>query len=147
MAKKKYVAGHNNPCDRSQHTLSTRHPKPPHGGTTQKGSGAMRKSICLMVVTGLLTMGGVAACGDDSGGGTTKTPKIGVILPDSASSARWETADRKYLEEAFNLDLPKRTKRALKAYRRSMPKRKEPADDRLQMSADRPPTPTSHSVS
>ncbi len=101
MAKKKYVAGHNNPCDRSQHTLSTRHPKPPHGGTTQKGSGAMRKSICLMVVTGLLTMGGVAACGDDSGGGTTKTPKIGVILPDSASSARWETADRKYLEEAF----------------------------------------------
>ncbi|GAB1821884.1 sugar ABC transporter substrate-binding protein [Herbidospora sp. RD11066] len=27
--------------------------------------------------------------------------KIGVILPDSKSSARWETADRKYLEEAF----------------------------------------------
>ncbi len=61
----------------------------------------MRKSICLMVVTGLLTMGGAAACGDDNSGGTTKTPKIGVILPDSASSARWETADRKYLEAAF----------------------------------------------
>ena len=30
-----------------------------------------------------------------------KTPKIGVILPDSKSSARWETADRKYLEAAF----------------------------------------------
>ena len=30
-----------------------------------------------------------------------KTPKIGVILPDSKSSARWETADRKYLKEAF----------------------------------------------
>ncbi len=27
--------------------------------------------------------------------------KVGVILPDSASSARWETADRPYLEEAF----------------------------------------------
>ncbi len=27
--------------------------------------------------------------------------KIGVILPDSASSARWETADRKYLTDAF----------------------------------------------
>jgi D-xylose transport system substrate-binding protein len=27
--------------------------------------------------------------------------KIGVILPDSASSARWETADRKFLGEAF----------------------------------------------
>lgn len=62
----------------------------------------MRKSICLIAVTGLLAVGGLTACGDDSGGGaTTKTPKIGVILPDSASSARWETADRKYLEAAF----------------------------------------------
>jgi D-xylose transport system substrate-binding protein len=54
----------------------------------------------------------VAACGDDepttsSGGGggeatqeATKA-KVGVILPDAASSARWETADRKYLGEAF----------------------------------------------
>ncbi|MET0496448.1 MAG: substrate-binding domain-containing protein, partial [Actinoplanes sp.] len=47
--------------------------------------------------------GGLSACGEEAtpGGGTTKTPKVGVILPDSASSARWETADRKYLEEAF----------------------------------------------
>jgi len=28
--------------------------------------------------------------------------KIGVILPDSKSSVRWETADRKYLSEAFD---------------------------------------------
>jgi D-xylose transport system substrate-binding protein len=45
---------------------------------------------------------GLAGCGageDDPGGGDT--PLIGVILPDSASSDRWETADRKYLEEAF----------------------------------------------
>ena len=54
----------------------------------------------------------VAACGDDepttSGGGgggeatqeATKA-KVGVILPDAASSARWETADRKFLGEAF----------------------------------------------
>src|SRR6478735_707780 len=57
----------------------------------------------------------VAACGSDdtpstsSGGGdatatateaATKA-KVGVILPDAASSARWETADRKYLGEAF----------------------------------------------
>ena len=27
--------------------------------------------------------------------------KVGVILPDAASSARWETADRKFLGEAF----------------------------------------------
>ncbi|WP_338043453.1 sugar ABC transporter substrate-binding protein [Nonomuraea lactucae] len=52
---------------------------------------------------------GLTACGGDSGqtpAGSTaqptqKTGKIGVILPDSKSSARWETADRKYLEEAF----------------------------------------------
>jgi len=56
----------------------------------------------------------VAACGSDdssskssgsSGGAATSTPaskaKVGVILPDAASSARWETADRKYLGEAF----------------------------------------------
>jgi len=56
---------------------------------------------------------GVVACGSDdsstssgsSGGGSKSTPaakaKVGVILPDAASSARWETADRKYLGEAF----------------------------------------------
>jgi D-xylose transport system substrate-binding protein len=51
----------------------------------------------------------LAACGggDDEGGGDAaagaggKTPKVGVILPDTKSSARWETADKKYLEEAF----------------------------------------------
>jgi D-xylose transport system substrate-binding protein len=52
----------------------------------------------------------VVACGDDessSGGGGTSNQtqetkaKVGVILPDAASSARWETADRKYLGEAF----------------------------------------------
>lgn len=63
----------------------------------------MRKSICLLAVTGLLALGGATACGDDStpAAPPAKTPKIGVILPDSASSARWETADRKYLEAAF----------------------------------------------
>ena len=29
------------------------------------------------------------------------TAKVGVILPDAASSARWETADRPFLEQAF----------------------------------------------
>ncbi|ROT34227.1 sugar ABC transporter substrate-binding protein [Micromonospora sp. HM5-17] len=62
----------------------------------------MRRGILTIAAVGLLTTGGLAACGEDSdsGGGTT-TPKIGVILPDSASSDRWETADRKYLEAAF----------------------------------------------
>ena len=64
----------------------------------------MRRGILTIAAVGLLTTGGLAACGDDSGdgSGSTAEPKIGVILPDSASSARWETADRKYLEAAFN---------------------------------------------
>jgi len=44
----------------------------------------------------------MTACGGDGGdGGGGDTPLIGVILPDSASSDRWETADRRYLEAAF----------------------------------------------
>ncbi|WP_336923891.1 sugar ABC transporter substrate-binding protein [Aquipuribacter sp. SD81] len=33
--------------------------------------------------------------------GSAEGGSVGVILPDSASSVRWETADRPYLEEAF----------------------------------------------
>lgn len=63
----------------------------------------MRKGILTIAAVGLLTTGGLTACGDDSGdkAAAAKTPKIGVILPDSKSSARWETADRRFLEEAF----------------------------------------------
>ncbi|MEA2168703.1 MAG: D-xylose transport system substrate-binding protein [Solirubrobacteraceae bacterium] len=40
--------------------------------------------------------------GTSTGGGTEQVKgKVGVILPDAASSARWETADRKYLGDAF----------------------------------------------
>ena len=54
---------------------------------------------------GLLLAG--CSSSDSGGGSASESPsaaaagKIGVILPDSASSARWETADRKYLEQAF----------------------------------------------
>ncbi len=69
------------------------------------------RALGALAVTAALAVG-VAACGSDdtpstsSGGGdATSTPaaksKVGVILPDAASSARWETADRKYLGEAF----------------------------------------------
>ncbi|NUT33794.1 MAG: substrate-binding domain-containing protein [Hamadaea sp.] len=63
----------------------------------------MRRSLLALTAVGVMTVGSLAACGgnDDTGSGDTKTPKIGVILPDSKSSARWETADRKYLEAAF----------------------------------------------
>jgi D-xylose transport system substrate-binding protein len=54
----------------------------------------------------------VAACGSDdnnssssSSGGTAtaaaKAGKVGVLLPDSKSSVRWETVDRPFLKKAF----------------------------------------------
>ena len=67
----------------------------------------MRKGFLTFAAVGLLATGSMAACGDNNSGGSNqagsggKTPKIGVILPDSKSSARWEGADRKFLEEAF----------------------------------------------
>jgi D-xylose transport system substrate-binding protein len=61
----------------------------------------MRKGICILAAAGMLATGGLAACNKGSTGGGAKPAKIGVILPDSASSSRWETNDRKYLEEAF----------------------------------------------
>jgi D-xylose transport system substrate-binding protein len=64
----------------------------------------MRRGIIALAAAGLLAVTGLTACGGDdgdSGGTSSKKPKIGVILPDSKSSARWETADRKYLEAAF----------------------------------------------
>jgi D-xylose transport system substrate-binding protein len=39
--------------------------------------------------------------GDDGGSGSEATGKIGVILPDTESSVRWESADRPALEAAF----------------------------------------------
>ncbi|MFF5403071.1 sugar ABC transporter substrate-binding protein [Streptomyces misionensis] len=65
----------------------------------------MRKGLLLTTASvALLTT--LTACGNSSSGGDSsgsggKKPKIGVILPDSKSSARWETADRPYLAKAF----------------------------------------------
>ncbi|MEU4508908.1 substrate-binding domain-containing protein [Nonomuraea wenchangensis] len=72
----------------------------------------MRKGILSLTAAAAALALGLTACGGESGQTTTSTTsesataaakagKIGVILPDSKSSARWETADRKYLEEAF----------------------------------------------
>ena len=66
----------------------------------------MRKGILAVATTGALALTGLAACGNNSGGtsgssGATKQPYVGVILPDSKTSARWEGADRPYLEQAF----------------------------------------------
>jgi D-xylose transport system substrate-binding protein len=60
----------------------------------------------LALAAALVAVGGMAACGNNNSSGGSNTPakkaKIGVILPDSKSSARWETADRKYLKAAFD---------------------------------------------
>src|SRR3954469_16838377 len=63
----------------------------------------MRRSLIALAAVGVVAVGSLAACsGDkDKGSSAAKTPKIGVILPDSKSSSRWETADHKYLEDAF----------------------------------------------
>src|SRR4051812_13417284 len=68
----------------------------------------MLKRVLAVGAAGALMLG-VAACGSDDsssgGGGGTATPaakqKVGVILPDTQSSARWENADRVYLGDAF----------------------------------------------
>jgi D-xylose transport system substrate-binding protein len=54
----------------------------------------------MLAAVGLLAACGLTGC-DLSSGGDGAGPKIGVILPDSKTSARWETADRKYLAAAF----------------------------------------------
>jgi D-xylose transport system substrate-binding protein len=74
------------------------------GAASHRKDRAMRRSISLLAAGILLLLGGLVACGNSNNSGSntnTKPAKIGVILPDSASSARWETADRKYLEDAF----------------------------------------------
>jgi D-xylose transport system substrate-binding protein len=66
-----------------------------------------RRTLATAVSAGLVLT--LAACGggggsDDGGGGGgggEAAGKVGVILPDTASSSRWETADRPLLEKAF----------------------------------------------
>lgn len=65
-----------------------------------------------LVMVGLLGVAmSLTACGsdddgsdsaDDSSGGGDAAGKIGVILPDTESSVRWESADRPALEAAFD---------------------------------------------
>ena len=69
----------------------------------------MRRKTSLMVVGALGVALALSACGDDSDSGSgsgsdngsSGAGKIGVILPDTESSVRWESADRPALEAAF----------------------------------------------
>jgi D-xylose transport system substrate-binding protein len=68
-----------------------------------------RRTVTTAIAAGLIFS--MAACGggddngDNGGGGGDSggeaTGKVGVILPDTESSVRWETADRPLLEAAF----------------------------------------------
>ena len=64
------------------------------------------KRMPVVLVAGALGLSlGLTACGSSSsdGGGSSETKaKIGVILPDTESSVRWETADRPALASAFD---------------------------------------------
>ena len=74
----------------------------------------MRKGLVGLIAVGAAGALALSACGGTSSGGNEPAAtgstgassaaavgKVGVILPDSASSARWETADRKFLSDAF----------------------------------------------
>ncbi len=75
----------------------------------------MRMRFVGLVAVGAAGLLGLTACGGSdsssssaaAGGAASSTParpvgKVGVILPDSASSARWEGADRPLLKQAFD---------------------------------------------
>lgn len=78
----------------------------------------MRAPLALRLLIVLLTLGLLAgacasdepaddtaadgAAADDAAGESAGDGSIWVLLPDSASSARWETDDRRFFEEAFD---------------------------------------------
>ncbi|HEV7963598.1 MAG TPA: sugar ABC transporter substrate-binding protein, partial [Actinoplanes sp.] len=67
----------------------------------------MRKGLFALAAVGLLATGGTAACGNNSSstgssGSTSSVGKVGIILPDTASSQRWGTDDPKFLKQAFD---------------------------------------------
>ena len=59
-------------------------------------------SVAVVVSASALLLSGCASGGSSTTGGAAATPKRAcVILPDSASSPRWENGDRPALKEAF----------------------------------------------
>ena len=64
------------------------------------------KKTSGLILTAILGVGlTLTACGSngggDGGGGENQAGKVGIILPDTKSSVRWETKDRPALESAF----------------------------------------------
>ncbi|HET6483911.1 MAG TPA: substrate-binding domain-containing protein [Actinoplanes sp.] len=71
----------------------------------------MRKKLLAFAAVGLMATATMTACdssgdsadsGSDSGGTGSGKARVGVILPDTTSSVRWDTVDPKYLKKAFD---------------------------------------------
>jgi D-xylose transport system substrate-binding protein len=69
----------------------------------------MRRQFLAVLAVGSAGLLALTACGGSSSGSTgagassaAVKGKVGVILPDSASSARWEVNDRPFLKAAFD---------------------------------------------
>ena len=84
-----------------------------HNPNEMAGKHMARRSTRAATAIAAALVFGLTACGGDSGGGDTGSGgsggsggseaegKVGVILPDTESSVRWESFDRPYLEAAF----------------------------------------------
>jgi D-xylose transport system substrate-binding protein len=72
----------------------------------------MRKRVVSVLAVGALGALALTACGGSSSGGTggatsssgsaSGGAQVGVILPDTQSSVRWESFDKPYLQQAFD---------------------------------------------
>src|ERR687894_310063 len=77
-------------------------------GNMARRSTRATTAIAAALVFGLTACGGDGGDGDTGsggggdGGGGEAAGKVGVILPDTESSVRWESFDRPYLEAAFD---------------------------------------------
>src|SRR5919112_6518100 len=84
-----------------------------HNPNEMAGKHMARRSTRAATAIAAALVFGLTACGGDSGGGDTGSSgsdssggseaqgRVGVILPDTESSKRWESFDRPYLEAAF----------------------------------------------
>ena len=63
--------------------------------------GAPRLLALLIGMVAVFALLAVGCGGDDDGGSGSGDGSIWVLLPDSASSPRWEADDRRYFEQAF----------------------------------------------